>query len=140
MKRLILYLNLLIAIVAIGLVPATMTGCANLEKTAFKATGVTESVGDKAIRAWDDYIVQQKAKGTPVALSDEVRVKQAYEAYLRAGLAVTDAGLAYSRVKNSPNQAGLPAAQQAVNQASAALGASIAGLLDLLSSLGLKVQ
>lgn len=120
--------------------PVVLTGCKSVEKTTYRVTGVTAATVDKAMLGWGDYVAQQQLRGTPVPLSDELKVKKAFQQYQLALKAVTDAGLEYSTIKQSGSDAGLPAAQAALNSAAAILGASMSELVDLIASFGIPVQ
>jgi hypothetical protein len=127
------------ALLLAGLSPL-ITGCKSVEKTSYTAASVTAATVDRAIQGWSAYVTQQKQLGTPVPLSDELKVKQAWQRYQNALGAVTGAGYEYSRVQEAGITESLPIAQAALTNASAALGGAMADLVELIASFGLKVN
>jgi hypothetical protein len=120
--------------------PQLLTGCKSVESNAYKATGVTAATVDRAIQGWSAYVTQQKQLGTPVPLSQELAVRQAWNRYQHALGAATGAGFEYSRVQESGLNENLPAAQAALTNASAALGGAMGDLVELIASFGIPVN
>lgn len=141
MKKLISYLTIIAATALLIAGPIVfVSGCASAERATFKAAGITGVTAEKAIMAWGDYVAQQKQLGTPVSLEQELRVKHAWDSYQLALKTVTDAGIAYSRQRTSPNPADVSSAEATLNAAAAVLSASIGDLIELIASFGVKVQ
>lgn len=133
------WLKIIVLVLTMFCAPLVMTGCKSVATATFKGSSITGATVEAAMLAWNDHLGKEKAKGTPVPLSDELKVKHAFVAYQNAINAVFDAGIAYSEAKrlNSPD---LSREQQLVIQATSVLGASMANVIELLAGFGIKVN
>lgn len=119
----------------------TLPGCTSTtQRVSYKATSASATVVDTAMKVWGDYVAYQKAKGTPVPLSQEVQVKQAYQKYVTALNGVTKAGYTLALSMIATNSPEYSSAQQAVNTATAVMAATISDLISLLNQFGVKVK
>lgn len=108
-------------------------GCKNPQQASYAAVGTVQVSVEAAMSAWNLYVGQNHP---PVAT--ELKVKAAYEKYQQAMAAVCDAGAIYAAagVTNSAGQTGASAALQA---ATSNAGQTLADLVALIRSLGVKI-
>lgn len=126
------YAWLLIGALAIGLTPA-LTGCKSTppQTIAYQAASTTTITVEAAIRAYDVFAAQGKT-----TIAQNAQVKAAYEKYQAAAAVVCDAGAIYAATSGTNAPAASLALQVAVQNSTA----SIADVVNLVQSFGVKLQ
>lgn len=128
MKRALSVLLLSIAMLTWAFTP----GCAIFkgkppEVVAVNASDAAKITVEAALKAWNDFI----PVGKP-SLEQQRRVKDAWQAYRTAQLALLDAALAYKQLST-------PQTQLQLNLASAAASQSLANVISLIRQYGAKI-
>lgn len=100
----------------------TQIGCSSVERTTYQAVGVTQVSVDTAMAVWNAHVGAGKA-----SVTQEMQVKKAYEQYQLAAFIVIDTAKSAGST-NSP----------ALNQVIASASTSLANLVNLLRSFGVK--
>jgi hypothetical protein len=125
-----LYTWLLIGALALGMA-GVVTGCKTAPQTvAYRAANGTTLTVETAIRTYNVFAAQGK---TTVAQNQQV--KAAYEKYQAAMLVVCDAGAIYAATSGTNAPAASLALQVAVQNSTA----SIADVVNLIQSFGVKL-
>lgn len=134
----LLTIPVLAAVLCCGLLtgPVILTGCTSVNKAAFVSTGSIAVTVEAARQGFDDYLAAQKAKGTPVPLDIQRKVRDVWNQYQAALKTVTDAGKAY----HDAVVAGLDTAdyKAKLNLALAELGVVSGNFISVVQSLGIK--
>lgn len=113
---------------------AVTPGCSTSPPMAvYRATSTAHITVDAAMRAWGDYVAQFHP---PV--SQEAAVRDAFNKYKLAQLAVLDAAIGYQQAQS--DGAALSQAQRDLNAALAAAGAALGDLTSLITSFGVNLQ
>lgn len=120
----------LIAVVALSIF--FNSGCAIFsgkppEVIAVNASDAAKISVEAALKAWNDFI--PIGKPSP---EQQRRVKEAWQSYRLAQLALLDAAEAFKKAKTAPNQLRL-------NQASAAASQSLANVIALIRRFGATI-
>jgi hypothetical protein len=118
---------------------ALPTGCSTPQSTAYKAAATTQVTVDTAMHLWGAYVSAQKAAGKPVPIATEQAVKDKFNIYRKAMIAVCDAGAVYSAA-SSTNAAGATGLAGAFDQAVLNANNTISDLTAFIASLGVKLQ
>ena len=120
------------ALIAIALIFAGATsGCKTTpQRATYVSVGATAITVEAAIHAYDVFAAQGK---TTVAQNQQV--KAAFLKYQAAFAVVCDAGAIYA----STSGTNAPAASLALNQAIANSGQTLADLINLIRSFGVKI-
>lgn len=112
----------------------TFGGCGSTpQRAAYVAAGSVQVSVETAMAAWNVYVGAQHPP-----LATELKVKAAYEKYQQAMVVVCDAGAIYAAagVTNANGQTGAAAA---LDTARANAAQSLADLLGLMRTIGLKI-
>ncbi len=109
-------------------------GCKSPAQTAYVVGQTSTVTVEAAMGLWNEY-VGQKHPGPEV----EQKVKDAYNHYRDADIALLTAGKAMLEAQTSGDAAKQTAAQTAWHEAEAALTASSAQIYSLLKELGVKL-
>jgi len=112
---------------------ASVTGCKTANTAAYKVTGTAVVTVDTAMKAWGDYV-----RDNHPSVEQEQRVKDAYEKYQAAALAVTTAGAAHARVLAAQGDATGPLTT--LNAAIAIASASLSDLIAAIQRFGIKLN
>ncbi len=139
MKRLIsitaVTVSFWICVGALGLVAFSgCQGCKSPAQTAYVVGQTSTITVEAALGLWNEY-VGQKHPGVEI----EQKVKNAYDSYRKADIALLTAGKAMLEAQNADDAAKKTAAQTAWHEAEAALTASATQIYSLLKELGVKL-
>jgi predicted lipoprotein len=129
MKRLWLILPL---VVFLPLAP--LTGCKSAPKTAYATAQGTTITVEAAMGLWDKYVTQQHP-----STNVEIRVRDAYNKYREADLALLRAGKAMLEAQTAGDAAKQSASLTAWQSAEAALTASANDVYALLKEIGVRL-
>jgi hypothetical protein len=113
-----------------------LQACSTANLVAYKTATTTQITVEAAMTVWGDYVKGQDAAGTPVSMDKRDQVKSAYEKYQMCAVVVADAGAGYTQAQSSTNATG---AQAVLNTAIAIAGTSLADLVNLIRSFGVKI-
>lgn len=138
MHKIIRFSQFYIAVGVIALSVGLFAGCSGCGTTANKATYVATSTAvvtvDAAMTAWGRYV-----EANHPGPESEIKVKSAFDKYVLAVNTVADAAGGYLKAKQAQSP-DLPKAQAEFNAAVAGASAALANLVNLLTSLGVKIQ
>ena len=109
-------------------------GCKSPAQTAYVVGQTSTITIEAAMSLWNEY-VGNKHPGVEV----EQKVKNGYDNYRKADIALLTAGKAMLEAQNADDAVKKTAAQTAWHQAEAALTASSGQLIGLLRDLGVKL-
>lgn len=141
----LLTVALWLAVVPLGIVGCGF-GCQSTSKTTYAASGVTHIAAVTALKGWNEYLGNEYAsilaqsatdpdkagKRKTALLAKEEQVKAAYEKYRASQIVVLTAAQEFGREPSATGQDKLSAAV-------AASAATLASLLDLLKTFGVKL-
>jgi len=112
-----------------------MEGCKSPSQTAYVVGQTTTITVESAMGLWAEYVAQKH----PTAATEQ-KVKDAYDSYRKADIALLTAGKSMLAAQTAGDAAKQTAAQTAWQQAEAALTASSAQIYSLLRDLGVKLS
>jgi len=121
--RSLLLATALIAIPAVTLV--TAAGCRSVEQTTYRTAGTAHIAVDRAMISWGAYV----AKFKPPA-AQEIAVKEAYERYQSASLAVINSAQIYSTNKDTKSD---------FDTALATASVALSELVGLIQEFGVEI-
>jgi hypothetical protein len=111
----------------------SLTGCTTTaNRAAYDAAGVSDVSVSTALAAYDQFSAAGKTSA-----AQNLQVKNAFLKYQASLLVVTDLGASYAAAVNSTNE---PAASAAMQSAISGASQSIADLVGLIQSFGVKVN
>lgn len=146
-----LFVAICLSVIPLGIVGCG-SGCQSTTRTTYVASGATHVGVVTALKGWDAYLGQEDARLAELAKTDKAKadkersdiadknkqVRDAYAKYQASQIAVLTAAQEFAKVPaNDPNA---PGAQDRLSVAVAASSATLATLLDLLKTFGVKVQ
>lgn len=122
--------TLLVAPISVS--TSLLTGCAS-NQTVYRTSGTAKVTADAAMRSWGKYVSQFRP---PV--SQEQKVKAAFDKYQAAQLLLLDSAIAYRQAEASGGDKS--SAQAKLDAAVAGASAALTDLLGLMQQFGLKLQ
>jgi hypothetical protein len=125
---------LLLPLVVCLLAPVPFTGCKSAPKAAFTVGQGTTITVEAAMGLWDKYLMQNHP-GT----NAEMRVRDAYNKYRKADIALLESGKAMLEAQTAGDAAKQSASLTAWQTAEAALTASANDVYALLKEIGVRL-
>lgn len=134
-----------------SIIGTSVVGCASVSRNAYISSGITHTTARVALTGWDEYLSQQYTTVTNLTeanpekaeklraelLEKEVKVRDAYEKYQAAQLAVLTAAQAFSQI--APSDPNSPRAEDQLTASIAAAGITLSALVDLIQKFGVKL-
>ena len=106
----------------------TVPSCSTPDRTAYAVSKSASITAEAALGAWDAYVAQYHPP-----LAQEWQVKQAFERYQAAQVALLDAAIIYLQTKDAPD------AQTKLQAATAGAAAALADIISLVRTFGVKI-